>query len=387
MDYKKRFIGVLLPFLIGTPLLCTAYILYDPLQISRKGYFVAEKYDEDMRLQVRGIIENVPFDSVLLGTSMLVNSSAKEASDLLGGDFINLSMVGSNFYERALVLRKLFATKPIKNVIYSLDDVYFKCENEQPALDNSWMVLYDNNPLSDYLVYANKKYMVRFAKDIWGSWQGRSVGRDFFELKTEWFSDPYHAERFGGLQNWVKYKDRQGVGEFLQQRLPDAVKKLQAVPPKLVLKRQQEAMLLEYLERNILSFVKEHPDTAFNMVLPPYYRYRYAEWRRLEPEKFALHKRLIQYMVAATAKYPNLHIYGFEDMDFLDNIANYKDTTHHHQDFNSLITKSIAAGKHELTTENVDAYLQASEKKALDYDIAALNKEAQSLLGAQGNQP
>lgn len=58
-----------------------------------------------MRQQAAGIINNYDFDSAILGTSMLVNTSAKEANEILGGRFFNISMQASNFYERSFVLQ------------------------------------------------------------------------------------------------------------------------------------------------------------------------------------------------------------------------------------------------------------------------------------------
>ena len=40
-----------------------------------------------MRLQAAGVINNFDFDSVVFGSSMLENTSAKEASKKLGGNF------------------------------------------------------------------------------------------------------------------------------------------------------------------------------------------------------------------------------------------------------------------------------------------------------------
>ena len=81
---------------------------------------------------------------------------------------------------------------------------------------------------------------------------------------------------------------------------------------------------------------------------------------------------------------PNVHIYGFEDLDFLDNIENYKDTGHYHQKFNSFMLDAIAQNQHRLTPDNVDAYLAKAEQRALTFDVVKLNNEAQSLLREYG---
>jgi hypothetical protein len=55
-----------------------------------------------MRQQAAGIINNYEFDSIILGTSMLENTSAKEAGEKLGGKFMNISLSGSNFTKEVL---------------------------------------------------------------------------------------------------------------------------------------------------------------------------------------------------------------------------------------------------------------------------------------------
>ena len=77
------------------------------------------------------------FDSVVLGSSMAENFSAKEASELLGGTFVNISMAGSLLSERNIVLKHLFNKKVVSNVIISLDHspyiLYIVCTFIKPT--------------------------------------------------------------------------------------------------------------------------------------------------------------------------------------------------------------------------------------------------------------
>lgn len=72
-----------------------------------------------MREQAAGIINSFEFDSVILGTSMLENTSAREASQKIGGIFVNISLAGSSFYERAIVLKKVLQKKHCTCHIFS----------------------------------------------------------------------------------------------------------------------------------------------------------------------------------------------------------------------------------------------------------------------------
>ena len=79
----------------------------------------------------------------------------------------------------------------------------------------------------------------------------------------------------------------------------------------------------------------------------------------------------------------NVHVYGFEDQQFLDDIANYKDTTHFHHRFNSYFLDDIASNTHILTVHNLEQYLASCKNLALEFNISQLNDEVQSLLRKQ----
>lgn len=109
MSVYKRFALIFACFVyIGLPLcflaLCALLWLYDPFMFFHKPYFREQTYHSDMRIQARGIIDFTDFDSVILGSSMLENTSAKEAGEKLGDKWVNLSLSGSDFSERKIVL-------------------------------------------------------------------------------------------------------------------------------------------------------------------------------------------------------------------------------------------------------------------------------------------
>lgn len=65
--------------------LSTLLYIYDPLMLYHKPYFRKETFSTDMRVQAKAIIDNYDFDSIIIGSSILENTSAKEANDKLGG--------------------------------------------------------------------------------------------------------------------------------------------------------------------------------------------------------------------------------------------------------------------------------------------------------------
>ena len=116
-----RFVVYWFAFFILLSVLSLGLIyMYDPMQIFHKPYFRETTFLMDMRRQALGIIKHYDFDSYILGTSMLENTSAKEANEKLGGNWVNISLSGSVFNERAVILNYLFAHKQPQSILYSL---------------------------------------------------------------------------------------------------------------------------------------------------------------------------------------------------------------------------------------------------------------------------
>lgn len=120
-SFKKY---IILTILIPLPFLLASTILmyiYDPLQIYHKPYFRENTLNNDSRLSAKVIIDTYDFDSYILGSSMLENTSAKCIKHKVQGNWVNISMSGSNFYERSIVLDYIFKTKNIKNILFSIE--------------------------------------------------------------------------------------------------------------------------------------------------------------------------------------------------------------------------------------------------------------------------
>ena len=319
----------------------------------------------NMRFEAINIIRNCHFDSIILGTSMLENTSAKEASTLIGGIFVNISLSGSDFFERAIILKRALQL-PLKRVIYSLDSVYITCSNGEgdPTLPE-WRKLYEQviDIRSLFTIFNPKNYM-RYDTD----------------RPTAWLNESYHTCRFGGLDKWVKNIEKQGIKPFLTEELPKQAFMAKNNDGQIQTDPNNEAIMLHYLEDNLLTFIRNNPSTEFHLIFPPYYKYVYAVMRQNDSKKFYLHQQAIRYLANCAETLPNLFVYGFENQQFTDDIANYKDTTHYSPEINTLFLQSIAKKQHLLTKNNVDTYLHECETQAYAFDISKFAAEAQSLI-------
>lgn len=333
----------------------------DPLHIFQKSA-PSDYLIDNMRIQAAGIINTFDFDSIILGTSVLENSSAKEMSQLLGGVFANISVSGSSQYERAIILKHALRQKQIKKVVYSLDDYYLYLKTASYD-EKNWTYLYDDILLNDFKVYLNLHQMKNILFNIK---KGHLTNLD---RPNAWFKNEYHACRFGGLDNWIKHRDKQGVGEFLSMVVPDAARK--AKQSNVILHDKILALqACEYIEKYVLKIAELHPKTEFYFIFPPYWRFHYAVMK--QTTLFSVHQEVIRYIIHRSKNIKNISIFGFEDCNFVDDISNYKDVTHYSLKINEYISSCIQKKEHMLTIDNIEEYLNRCNKKACDFDLQEL---------------
>jgi len=360
--------------------LCLAFIagvgfIVDPLKLFHKPYFFKDKLNFNMRLQASGIIRNYEFDSIILGTSILENTSSSEASKILGGDFFNISLSGSDFFERSFVLNYALEKKKIKKVIYSLDYIGLvnsKLGHKTFPID-SFDYLYDNNYLNDFKQYLNLNTLpssIRFAFSK----------KTNFDTPNEWFSVTSQASRFGGIDNWFKDLNNTQINNAYKGFLStiDAIKNKKTIIDTNI--EEKITASEKYLKKYLLEYVKNNPNTEFNLIIPPYSRILNAINAQYKKSEFIRIKKSIKFLVENSEKYPNLKIYGWGDKDFPNDISLYKDLTHYHPKINSKMLYWIKENDGLLTLNNIEKYLEVFEKKSLDYDLLKIGKKIETFL-------
>ncbi|MDA3968581.1 hypothetical protein [Helicobacter ibis] len=354
-----------LPFVIS--LVALLYV-YDPFMIYHKPYFRDESYSDDMRIQAKGIIDNYDFDSYILGSSMLTWSSAKKASEVLGGKFVNISLNGSTFNEREVVLKYILKHKNPKHIIYSLDPLMLLMAVTQDVIKFDY--LYDESFLNDFKIYYNVKFLFCALRY---STSEDCVGKKVeLEKLMDW--EQFNIKTFGGFSNWIKYYEDEDQSVELRSvmRQLKNVKTLGAFTPinnTLDIQKQ-----LTYAKRHLFSIIEQYPNVRFSIIIPPYSRLYY---RINNPTIFYGYAQILSTLIFEN-KSENIKFYGFDHLSYADNVANYKDLNHYYKDMNDFQLSSIADDITLLTKDNVVNYLRFVEKQIINYDVQSLLDEFQS---------
>ncbi len=360
--------------------------LFDPWQLFHQPWFRKTVFINNARFQNAGIINSHDFDSAILGNSMAENFSAAEASAQLGGKFLNLSMAGSLFSERQIVLEHLFRRKKIKQMIISLDHLPFVRAGQysQDMPPERFAFLYNRNPFDDFRLYFDIRLLRcwNFSKknscgeEIPGTARVKSV-----EELYQWF--PYYVKAFGGVKAWCRWgKKSPEFNVFLKEiiRVADIV----AQGSKDVWKEQFlsecRSNSRSSFEQHILPVLQAQPETTFFLFFPPYSRLWYAMQEQYYVSYYKSYQLFIEDVVRTAGALPNVRIFGFDNQDFTADIANYKDQSHYHKDINAKLLRLMAEGRGVLTTENFPAYLKEIAGLAASYDLRAVAEQFESCM-------
>lgn len=360
--------------------------IYDPLKLFHQPFLYKQYLQSNMRKQVAGIANNWEYDSIILGTSILECTSAQNASNILGGRFVNISLSGSYFFERAIVLKYVLEKKPIKKVIYSLDTVGLidtaKSNGTYPI--DSWSYLYDNNLFNDFKVYLDNKY-IRCLFSPYDKIQCMGKKVDFDRPNT-WHTLPSQSARFGGLHNWLNMKNNDQVKNAFDSII-GATKALKQ--GKKIIDDNLDYNVMKsrrYIDNNLIKYIANYPDTEFLLILPPYSRIKFAIDAQYNQLSFRRYKASIRYLVSKSVQFKNMNVYGWGNHAFVDQISNYKDLIHYEHKINSWMLGAIKRNEGLLTTSNIDSYLRLLTRKSLNYNLFQLGNQIENNLGRSYQQ-
>lgn len=358
-----------------SPLLTFLLLLYiyDPMMLFHKPWGRDVTLHKNMRLQAAGIIRSLDYDGYIIGTSMFENTSANKAADLLGVNFANISMSGSDIYERSFPLA-LALSEGADRIIYSLDDHYTtqRMGRDRFAIEN-FDYLY-----SDRYARGKLYFQIKFIKcAMLMSEDTECVGRNVdADRPNEWITNKAHYVRFGGLDNWFAANNNTQIIDALKEitTAANSIKKGEyIILEQAELDREIEKTIF-YVEEYLVHYAEAYPDVKFDFVFPPYSRIKFAQWHQLYGTEARVHEAVVRRFAQAASELENVNVYGFEDHDFLDDIANYKDTKHYNQWVNDMMLESIKSGNNMISLGNVDEYLNQARINALKFDIINLGE-------------
>lgn len=345
MYYKNAFNNFIKTFVVLLTTILSVIYISDPYRLFHDKFRHKNKMYQDLRVQSYGLIKYQNFDKIIIGSSMMENTSAKEAERKFGGKWINLAYSAQRNFERFKILNYAFKTQKINTVVMTVDSYFFEPHFfegnfEEKLYDNDffvkWKIYLKSNAMS-CIFFKNKCNLVKIDLD-----------------KPNMWAEAYtYSRRFGGFDNWLKVANE-------DEQIKNTFKLLLSDTP--VCDKQQHYK--QIIDEEIIPLF-EHHDTTFHLIIPPYSALYWAHFLK----DYDCMMKAYEYLIDKSQKYDNVHIYWLYDEKFVFDLAKYKDLMHYSMDINSLFLDIIKKRSHIINTSNYKKKIQNFKKDIQSFDI------------------
>ncbi len=281
---------------------------------------------------------------------MTVNFDTDDFKELLGYDTIKLSYSGAYPKDDYNILSIAFDNNTHARTVNPLQAVFFAVDIPTMTADTEETkyplpeYLYDKNVLNDVKYLLNKDVLFQYVLRPFV--QGR--GSDFSEIYFSWWTPDYY-----NIQ-WVMHT-------YEEPPKPD----------KVITKEDVLPTTKANLEKNILPFVEENPDTEFYFFFPPY---SILYWHNLIRENFyEAAFAQYQYVSDRLLEYDNVHLFYFQTMNEVTDLNNYADYSHYKPEINRFMVECFQSGNYEITSsEQMEKELLKMRSIVDHFDYEAL---------------
>lgn len=304
-------------------------------------------YDE--RYMNYGIAKHFEYDSVITGTSMTQNFKASQWDNYFGTQSIKVPFAGASYKEVNDLLKCAFEHKDsIVAVMRCLDPTMLIMEKDEMDYSDYPDYLYDDNIFNDVNYVLNKDIFFQFTEYVHTFMSLGGYSTDFDTYKN--WSAQYQYDKNLVLADFNRREIIDEVAELTE----DDIRKIQ-----------------ENMEANVISLVRENPETDFYLFFPPY---SILYWDDLVREgdlsrRLEAHRMAIEILL----EYDNIKLFTFMDAtDIVCDLNLFKDSLHYNQQVTDSIIDAMALGSNRLTKENYEDYLNFLYEFYGNYDYESI---------------
>lgn len=304
----------------------------DPFQQYRvPSAHEARFYRAFQRYENPGLARNYTYDRVIISSSVMENVSGSEVDRAFGsGRTMNLCLSAMTAYDGRKVLEAALASRPVKQVLYNVDYNAFSGDADRIGYGKLPLYLYDDARWNDYPYLLSSGTLGRSLDIVLHRHEG--------QFRTDADNPWYWADDGTG------FGAKQVIDGLDLANINGRYKQPQ---------RTIEGMWASF-EANVEPVVRAHPETQFFFIWPPYSVFVWIDFARRDQLDVSLEFR--RRFVTAMSRYPNVRIHDFQErMDWIEDLAEYRDIYHYSPKISSQVVKDVAEGKDRITPENVDA--------------------------------
>lgn len=295
-----------------------------------------------------GMIKNFEYDSIVVGSSLTQNFRASWFSETFNCNAIKATYSSGNTKNYNYIFELAFKNKKrkIENIFLGLD-IYALMSDSNKTLKPLPLFLYDRDPFNDVSYLLNKEIMMTAALP--------SIANKVLNLGEAINIDELYAWEF----DYAFSKD-----VVLKNHVRSTISPETDINKRLLQCQQN-------LEKNIIPFIKNNPDTQFYVFFPPY---SIVYWdNTIRSGELSATFAILEYTLQELLQYENVTIYYFQNIEeIITNLDNYMDYLHYSLDINKFMLECMANGKYLITKENYIEELEKMKMIATNYDYEAL---------------
>ena len=329
---KRNFLKKLI-LSIGIVAILTAGIVFvfDPFYHYHKPIKPLKAVLTQAEYQVIGTLRTFDYDSLIAGSSMAENYNNRWFDETFDCTAIKAVKPGANTSDLIYLLEAAYEEREIKNVFYTLDISALTTIIQKHFVNEGMpLYLYNKNPLDDV------KYL--FNKHV--------IFEDIPYMIANSFIGNYDE---GDSFNWAQYKEF-GTLHYTPTEEKQAEKTL-----------DEYAHYVDFNLDKLENLVKEHPETKFYFMVPPYssiWWYEAYMCGDLELNFYALDQAFTRLLA-----YDNVEIHYFQEMEeIVSDLSLFMDTIHYHPDVNKTLVELIPSCEYKVTLDKKDEILDSMKE-------------------------
>lgn len=307
-------------------------------------YMAGERYLND------GITRNFEYDAVITGTSMIENFKTSEFNKLFDVNAIKVPYSGARNKEIGDNLGKSLRSHNVKIVLRCLDYNYLLTDKDEVNSNINYPYYITNDDLFDDVNYI-------YNKDVFLKYIVKDLINTLLEKPSTNFDD---------YTSWDKIYncDRKQVLEHYERK--PSINQVERL-----LTEQEKIILDENLEQNILSTIREYPNTEFYLYFAPYSICYWDDLCRTGELKY--YEEVEMYTIEKLLQCSNVHLYSFNDrLDVITNLDNYMDIHHYGAHINSEILRWMKNDEGLITSDNYKQYISNCYSNFYTYDYDSI---------------
>jgi len=328
---RKWFFSVICIFLSLLIGLSAVTFFLDPFYFYR--FNPEEKYLLNTNFSAAGLIKSYPYDSVIVGSSMVQNFNMDSFRTKLNCSPLKVAFGGLRFKGLIRLMEKINERGTAENFFIATDQHLFAAKLNMPTATGLPEHLYDDSSLNDYRYLLGYEALVKYipTNAAIGVLQNAGV------TLPDKFARTMSVELIGYWQDDFTFGKEIVKRNYLHKDY--AVSKIENDNLKVSMRVNFEK-LLDTLELN--------SEKSYTLFFPPYSALHWAELKANSPDVYVEFLSFKDFMYNECSKYDNISVFDFQTIPEICNLDLYKDSSHYDASLNEFMVDCFKNGMYKM---------------------------------------